>query len=208
MPYDTLINALLEEGRTKREAILRTAQIAAEELLNDARRQCETLEREADDAIHRHVSAQRTAILSKAALSARHVLLQAKRDLLDMVWQQAGRKAMALTGHARKKVLRSLVEEVLAATSSRSPRLIIDTRERRDVEDILKERGIAFEEQCDDGLLLGVRLEADGEVLTNGFAARLKKAKPELTMELNRLLFADGGERSAGHDGVLGKTGT
>lgn len=193
MPYDTLINALMEEGKIKREAVLRTARIAAEGLLNDARQQCETLEREADAVIRRNLSAQRAAILSKAVLSARHVLLQAKRELLDTVWQQTGRKAMALTGTARRNVLRPLLEEVLTATSSRSLRLVIDARERRYVEDILKEREIVFEEQYDDGLLLGVRLEADGEVLTNCFAARLKKAKPELTMELNRLLFADSG---------------
>ena len=191
MPYDTLIDALLEEGRTKSEAIVRKAQAEAERLLNDAQQQCETLDREANAIIRRNLSTQRTAILSSAALSARHVLLQAKREILDAVWRHVGQKAMTLTGNARTRVLRALLDEVLTASSSQSSRVLMDSRERPYLEDLLKERGITFEEQHQDALLLGVRLEANGEVLTNCFATRLTKAKPELTIELNRLLFTE-----------------
>ncbi len=190
MPYETLIDALLEEGRTKGEAIVRTAQAEAERLINDAQQQCEVLDREAEAAFCRNLSTQRTTILSRAGLSARHVLLQTKREILDAVWYQAGQKAMSLTGHARTAVLKALLDEILSATSSQTPRVFIDSRERPYLEDILKERGISFEEQQGD-LRLGMRLEADGQILTNCLAARLAKAKSELTIELNRLLFTE-----------------
>lgn len=191
MPYETLIDALLEEGRTKSEAIVRQAEAEAERLVHHAQQQCETLHREADVAVRRQLSSLRTAVLSRARLSSRHVLLQAKREILDAVWRHAGREAMALTGHPRTRVLTALLDELLSATSSQSPRLLIDGRERPYLEDILKERKISFEESREDDLRLGMRLEANGEVLTNCFAARLAKAKPELTIELNRLLFIE-----------------
>lgn len=191
MPYETLIDALLEEGRTKSEAIVRQAEAEAERLVHHAQQQCETLHREADVAVRRQLSSQRTAVLSRARLSSRHVLLQAKREILDAVWRHAGQEAMALTGQARTRVLTALLDELLSATSSQSPRLLIDGRERPYLEDILKERKISFEESREDDLRLGMRLEANGEVLTNCFAARLAKAKPELTIELNRLLFTE-----------------
>lgn len=191
MPYETLIDALLEEGRTKSEAIVRQAEAEAERLVHDAQQQCETLHREADVAVRRQLSSLRTAVLSRARLSSRHVLLQAKREILDAVWRHAGQEAMALTGQARTRVLTALLDELLSATSSQSPRLLIDGRERPYLEDILKERKISFEESREDDLRLGMRLEANGEVLTNCFAARLAKAKPELTIELNRLLFIE-----------------
>lgn len=191
MPYETLIDALLEEGRTKSEAIVRQAEAEAERLVHHAQQQCETLHREADVAVRRQLSSQRTAVLSRARLSSRHVLLQAKREILDAVWRHAGQEAMALTGQARTRVLTALLDELLSATSSQSPRLLIDGRERPYLEDILKERKISFEESREDDLRLGMRLEANGEVLTNCFAARLAKAKPELTIELNRLLFIE-----------------
>ncbi len=189
MSYDTLIDALLEEGRAKREAILHQAQAEAERLLNEAKRESEALDHEVDLILRRDLSARRTARLGRAALSGRHIALQAKREILDAVWRHAGQKAMALTGEARAQVLRALLVEALSASSSPSPRVSIDGRERSYLNAILKERGLAVEEQHQDDLLLGVRLEANGEVLTNCYATRLAKAQPELTIELNRLLF-------------------
>lgn len=191
MPYETLIDALLEEGRTKSEAIVCKAKTEAERLVHEAQQQCQILDRETDATIRRTRSTQRTAILSSARPSVRHVLLQAKREILDTVWRDAGQKAMTLTGNARTAILNLLLNEILSVTSSQSPRVLIDSRERPYLEDFLKERRIHFEEQQQDDLRLGIRLEADGEVLTNSFAGRLAKAKPELTIELNRLLFTE-----------------
>ncbi|WP_447976660.1 V-type ATP synthase subunit E [Candidatus Nitrospira bockiana] len=192
MSYDTLIDALLEEGRAKCGAILRQAQTEGERLLNEAKRESEALDHEVNRIIRRDLSARRTARLGRAALSGRHIVLQAKREVLDAVWQHAGQKAMALTGKARTQVLRALLVEALSASSSPLPRVFIDSREWPYLKDILKERGLAVEEQHQDDLLLGVRLEANGQVLTNCYASRLAKAKPELMIELNRLLFREG----------------
>lgn len=198
MPYETLIDALLEEGRAKSEAILRKAQAEAQRLLNEVKQKSEALDHEVDSLIHRDLAAQRTAILSRAALSGRHVLQQAKQEVLDTVWSQVITKAMSLTGQARTKVLSALLNEVLAAFPSQSPRAVIERRERPYLEKLLNQRHIPFEEQHQDDLLLGVRLEVNGEVLTNSVATRLAKAKPELMIELNRLLFAEQQARGEG----------
>lgn len=197
MPYEMLIDALLEEGRAKSETILRKAQAEAERLLNEVTQKSEALDREVDSLIHRDLSLRRTAVLSRAALSGRHVLLQAKQEVLDIVWSQVITKAMSLTGQARTKVLNALLDEVLAAFPSQSPRAVIERRERPYLEHLLHQRHIPFGEQHQDDLLLGIRLEVNGEVLTNSVATRLAKAKPELMIELNRLLFADSGQQSA-----------
>lgn len=189
MSYDALIDALLEEGRAKREAVLHQAQAEAERLLNEAKRECEALDHEVDLILHRDLSARRAARLCRARLSGRRIVLQAKREILDAVWRHAGQKAAALAGDARAQVLRALLVEALSASSFSSPRVVVDGRERLYLDAILKERGLAVEEQHQDDLLLGVRLEANGEVLTNCYATRLAKAKPALTIELNRLLF-------------------
>lgn len=192
MPYDRLIEALLEEGRAKRDAILHQAQVEAERLLSDAKRECDALASEVDLIIRRDLSARRAALLARAALAGRQIVLQAKREILDAVWRHAGEKALSLAGDARTRVLRALLAEVLAASPSQSPRVLVDNRERPFLEESLKQRGLAVEERHQDALLLGIALEANGEVLTNSFAARLAKAKPALTIELNRLLFGEG----------------
>lgn len=189
MAYDTLINALLEEGKAKAEAILCKARADAERVLNETEQACEALDRQVALLIERDLSAQRTAILSRAALSGRRLMLEAKQDVLDHVLSQAKGKTMSLTGHIRSKILTMFLDEALQQVSSQSPRAVIDPREKPYLEGILNERGIPFEERQEDELLLGIKLEVNGEVITNSAAARLAKAKPDLMIELNRLLF-------------------
>lgn len=196
MSYNALIEALREEGRTKSETILRNARGEAARLIEEVERESDSLSRRTDAQIHDDITARRTAILSRAALSGRHILLRAKQEILDAVWRHAGRKAMTLAGDARRKVLGALLDEALAASPSPSPCVLIDGRERPYLEEVLIARGISFEEHHQDDLLLGIQCEANGEVITNSFTARLVKAKPELMIELNRLLFVDREEPS------------
>ncbi|HRC44418.1 MAG TPA: V-type ATP synthase subunit E [Nitrospira sp.] len=196
MAYDTLIDTLLEEGRAMQEAILHQARTEAERLLNEAKQESEALDHEVDRIIHRDLAVRRTARLARAALSGRHIVLQTKQEILDAVWRHAGRKALALAGEVRAQVLRALLLEALSASSSPSPRVSIDGRERPYLDGTLKERGLAVTEYHQADLLLGVCVEANDEILTNCYATRLAKAKPELTIELNRLLFADPGQQS------------
>lgn len=189
MPYETLITALLEEGDAKQQAVLRKAQAQADRLIEEANAAAKALEREADLQTRQEVARQRRSILGRAALSEREILSQAKHEVLKAVWQRATEKALALTGAARAKVLRALLDELLAAAAPEPFKVVIDSRERVHLEDLLKEKGILFDEQHRDDLLLGLELETSGERLTNSLTARLAKAKPALVLELNRMLF-------------------
>ncbi|OGR88800.1 MAG: hypothetical protein A3A86_02215 [Elusimicrobia bacterium RIFCSPLOWO2_01_FULL_60_11] len=69
--------------------------------------------------------------------------------------------------------------------------MIIDRRERVRLAPYLKEKNLAFEEQRRDDLLLGAEVAGSSEILRTSLATRLTKAKPELLIELNRLLFGE-----------------
>ena len=189
MPYETLITALLEEGDAKQQAVLRKAQAQADRLIEEANAAAKALEREADLQTSQEVARQRRSILGRAALSEREILSQAKHEVLKAVWQRATEKALALTGAARAKVLRALLDELLTAAPPEPFKVVIDSRERVHLENLLKEKGILFDEQHRDDLLLGLELETGGERLTNSLTTRLAKAKPALVLELNRMLF-------------------
>lgn len=192
MPYETLIETLLEEGRSKSEAVVRNAQAEADRLLVEAKQTLETMDRELEARITRDIAALRTAILSRASLSARRVLLQARHEVLEALWREAKKRALTLTGDARKQTVRALLEELLAAVPAKPVQAVIDGRERSCLEALLAPTGIPFEEQRRDDLLLGISLRVNGQVLTSSFTTRLAKAKPELILELNRLLFKEG----------------
>jgi vacuolar-type H+-ATPase subunit E/Vma4 len=198
MPYESLIAALLEEGAAKCQAVLSKARTEADRVIAEAAAAAEALDREADLQFRHEAARRRTEILSRAVLSGRQILLQAKHEVLEAVWRRATEKALALSGAARTQVLEALLEELLAAAPPGSLKALIDERERVNLERRLKEKGLPFEVQRRDDLVLGTALEASGELLRSSLTTRLAKAKPELTMELNRLLFAEqqaGGQR-------------
>lgn len=191
MAYDTLIAALLAEGEAKRKEIVNKARAQAEGLIARAAAEAETLEREADRRVREELARQREESLSRASLTRRRLLLQAKHEVLDAVWRRTAEKAMALTGADRARILQGLLDELLEAVPTGPLTVIIDRRERAAVAPLLEARKLAVEERSRDDLLLGAEIVADGEILRTSFATRLAKARPQLLIELNRLLFAE-----------------
>jgi vacuolar-type H+-ATPase subunit E/Vma4 len=191
MPYEMLIAALIEEGNAKRAAILRKARDEADRLIVEAHAAAEALEREADLCLRDESAKQRVETLSRAALARRRMLLDAKHEVLDAVWRRATEKALALTGSDRARTLAALLGELLAAAPSGSLKVVIDRRERPHLESYLRERALSFEEQQRDDLALGAEVENGGEILRASFSSRLAKTKPEILVELNRLLFTN-----------------
>ena len=200
MAYETLIAALLQEGDAKCKAVLGNAQSEADRLIAEAEATAAALDRDADLEARQEVAIQRTAILGRAALETRRVITAAKQEVLETAWRRATEKALALTGTERAGILQALLEELLAASPSGPLKAVIDERERVHLEPNLKERGISIEPQRRDNLLLGLELEAEGEVLRSSLDTRLAKAKPELAIALNRLLFAEQQARGEGRE--------
>ncbi len=189
MPYETLIAALLEEGAGRSKAILRKAQAEADRLIDDAKAAADALDREADSQVRQEVARRRTVALSQAALSARRLLLEAKHEVLNAIWQRATEKALALTGVARAEVLRAIMDELLAVAPPGPLKAVMDEREHVHLGRPLKAKRIPFEQQRREDLLLGLELEAGGERLKSSLAIRLANAKPALVVEVNQLLF-------------------
>ncbi len=189
MPYQALITALLEEGEAKATALITKARMEADRLIVNAKSSMATLDHETRLQVQNEVARQRTLIVCRASLTSRHILLQAKHEVLDAVWEQATKHALSLTGKTREQVLHMLLDELLASASPGSFTVRIDSREELYLKNLLSEKGISYETQHRDDLLLGMELAEPGVCLTNSFATRLNKTKPELTMELNRVLF-------------------
>jgi vacuolar-type H+-ATPase subunit E/Vma4 len=189
MPYQALITALLEEGEAKATALITKARMEADRLIVNTKSSMANLDHETRLQVQNEVARQRTLIVCRASLTSRHILLQAKHEVLDAVWEQATKHALSLTGKTREQVLHMLLDELLASASPGSLTVRIDSREELYLKNLLSEKGISYETQHRDDLLLGMELAEPGVCLTNSFATRLNKTKPELTMELNRVLF-------------------
>lgn len=189
MPYESLITTLLEEGATRRRAIVDKARAEAERILADAAATADALAREVESQINQEVAQRRAVILDRASLSVRHILLQAKHEVLDAVWRRAAEVATSLPKTVRTQLMQAILEELLAHAPAGPLTARIDEREAEYIEPILRERGVAVERRHCDDLLLGAEVEASGERLRSSLVSRLAKARPELLVELNRMLF-------------------
>lgn len=188
MPYEGLIKALREEGRAKAEAILAKAKTEADQIITEAQTAVEVMERELDTEVTKQGEHQKITMRNEARLKSRQIALQAKHQILDRILEEARRKALQLDGNVREQILTSLLEEVIAAAPQGIPKAVIDTRERSYLEPLLRKHGLEFSVERREDLLLGIELEVNGEWVRSSLDTRLQKAKPELLVELNRLV--------------------
>ncbi len=191
MSYDALIAALLEEGTTNRAALLAQAEAEAQRLLAEARATVTDLEERAERQVRVEQVRRRAEILGRATLAARLTRLQAQHEALASVWRRATEKAMALAGNARAERLRGLVDELLAQAPPGPLLAVIDERDHEVLAPLLQARGLAFEVQRRDDLVLGLELRGPGMRLRSSLASRLAKARPSLTVALRARLFRE-----------------
>jgi vacuolar-type H+-ATPase subunit E/Vma4 len=204
MSYEQLIAALLAEGEAKRNEILGRARAEAERLIAQAAADAEALERQEERQVRDALAARRVEALSRASMDRRRRLLHAKHEVLDAVWRRATEIALALSGQERARVLQRLLDELLDAAPPGPLTVIIDPRERPHLAPYLTSRNLAVEERSRDDLLLGAEVVAAGAILRASLTTRLAKARPQLLVELNQLLFAE--QQGIGdRQGAMGK---
>jgi vacuolar-type H+-ATPase subunit E/Vma4 len=196
MGYEELIRDLEREAGRKKEAVLTAAREEARQIIADAMRQCDRLEQEFQDTIARDLEHERVRLLNRAQREARMKLAEVKSELVRLVFARLEEKLKAVaSGERYPSVLERLVNEtrpewppgeiILRADSKTLPLLkpLIESRASR-YEPM--EGTVGREDPC-GGFELS---DPVGRVtIRNTFRSRLDKARPDLLVEMNRLLF-------------------
>ncbi len=196
MGYEELIRDLEREAGRKKEAVLTAAREEARQIIADAMQQCDRLEQEFQDTIARDLEHERVRLLNRAQREARMKLAEVKSELVRLVFARLEEKLKAVaSGERYPSVLERLVNEtrpewppgeiILRADSKTLPLLkpLIESRASR-YEPM--EGTVGREDPC-GGFELS---DPVGRVtIRNTFRSRLDKARPDLLVEMNRLLF-------------------
>ena len=196
MGYQVLIETLLKEGENMSREILEKARAESEAILRDAKEKAEQVEKDSRDLLQKEIEARRARILNQARMEGRRILLKAKHEILDRVFERAEERLRDQLKQAGREGLSrrfwtSLVEESLPEPRPAGLKALLHEEATGDLERVLHERGIECERVQDPDLWYGFRLvSAGGErVVTNSYRARLEKIRPDLLVELNALLF-------------------
>jgi vacuolar-type H+-ATPase subunit E/Vma4 len=197
MGYEELIRDLRREAALKQGAVSASAQEEARQIIADAMHQCDRMEQGFQDSMTRDLEQERTRLLNRARREARLMLAQAKSELARNVFARLEEKLKAVVSEKRYP---SVLERLLNETRPEWPEgeIVIraDSKTQSHLKPLLGNRPARFEsiektaaiDPC-GGFELSNREKTI--VIRNTFRSRLSKARPDLLVEMNRLLFGE-----------------
>lgn len=182
----------------------REAEAERQRILAEARQQAEQLVRQAEEEAHALLEAQRRRVAAEveaarvraqgvAQLRATSTVLEAKDQMLEEVFQRAGRELDRVTRDPARygAILRGLVKEAVAGFHGP---VVLECAEQdvRAVEAAAREVGVTVVQvRPDSAVRAGVRvLSEDGRfVVENTLDSRLQRARPALLAEVADILW-------------------
>ncbi|MBI3597566.1 MAG: hypothetical protein HY203_10475 [Nitrospirae bacterium] len=196
MGYEELIGDLQRGTELKKEAVLTAAREEARRIIADAMQQCDRLEQELQDSISRDLEREKTRSLNRARREARTLLAQTRAELMRQVFDRLEQR---LKGVSSEKPYPVVLERLLNETRPEWPQgeIVIraDSKTLPLLKSLVGNGAFRFEpmEGTGEDPYGGVELsDREGRVvIRNTLRSRLSKARPDLLVEANRLLFEE-----------------
>lgn len=198
MGYRDLIEALTREGEAQGIEILEKARSEAESIITKAKYEADKLERSLIEESRLEIDIEIMKLINRAGLEAKRIFLQARYDVLKEVLHKLEERLSAMCkGNEYDQILEKLLKETLGEGLGNREEgdLIIYTDEDAcdRLRKICQRLGLKVKVEAKEGISGGIEVEIisnDRKILMkNTFHHRLDKIRPEITLELNKLLF-------------------
>ena len=200
MGYQVLIEILLKEGKRKSQEIVEKGRLESEAILLKAKEKTDQFEQERRREVQKELLFTRTKILNEALLDGQRVLLEAKHEILNILFERALERIQTwlkeTAGTEQSRLFwKSRVEETLQTSQSPCLKAFLPEDGSKDLESVFKEKGIPYEKVKDADLWCGFKvvLEEGRVEVTNSYPARFEKIGLELMTDLHSLLFKKNG---------------
>jgi V/A-type H+-transporting ATPase subunit E len=110
MSLDTVVEDIRDEARARAEEIEANAEERADDIVAEAEADAEEIIAEREREVERTIEQEREQKLSSAKLEAKQQRLEARRDVLEDVREQAEAGVAAIDGDTREELTRSLLD--------------------------------------------------------------------------------------------------
>ena len=110
MSLDTVVEDIRDEARARAEEIREEGQERADEIVAEAEADAESILEERERAVERQIAQEREPAVSAAKLEAKQERLEARRDALQTVREQAEEELASLSGETREELTRALID--------------------------------------------------------------------------------------------------
>jgi V/A-type H+-transporting ATPase subunit E len=104
MALDKVVGDIMESARKDADSITKAAEMERESLVSEARLKAESAQRQREKQLDDAVKRLRQQEASSAELEAKRIVLNAKKEMLDVVFQDTLRKLSSLSDAERSKL--------------------------------------------------------------------------------------------------------
>jgi vacuolar-type H+-ATPase subunit E/Vma4 len=188
---EELLADIAAEAEGRKSEVLARAQQEVEDIRAETDAQIRKLEEEAEGELKRRIVSERERLLGQLRLEERRSFAEAKRGLLNNVFDEAGRRiATGMTSERYRAAFGRLIRQALAEAGEGAV-LAVSAFERDLAKGLVVELDLDCRVQADE-LPAGTVLicSADGlRRVENGLERRLARARSELEEEVARLLW-------------------
>jgi vacuolar-type H+-ATPase subunit E/Vma4 len=188
---EELLADIAAEAEGRKSEILARAQREVEEIRAETDAQIRKLEEEAGEELKRRIASERERLLGQLRLEERRSFAEAKRGLLENIFEEAGRRIATGTRSKRYPAAFGRLIRQAVAEAGEDAVLAVSPAERDLARGLVEELGLDCRVQADELPAGTVRVcSADGlRRVENGLERRLARARSELEEEVARLLW-------------------
>lgn len=193
MSIEDILQALDDECRAECQDIFRRAEQEAKQVIEKAQAEAEEIRRARLAKVRAEAESEATALLYSARLKSKNEVIQAKERVVEKALAEAVRHMEGLRSREDyREILAGLIEEGLYRVSGKVV-LHVDPADERLADEIMREKGLAYEIHPDVSTLGGaVVADADERVrIVNTVEERLNRAREKLRMQVSAILFGE-----------------
>ncbi|MEK6678410.1 MAG: V-type ATP synthase subunit E [Nitrospirota bacterium] len=190
MSHQDLINALLQDGRHQCEQIIEKAKADAEEIVKNAERELERQKKEYLNKIETDIKIKSVEVINRAKINANGRILKAKYEAIENIFKKATERFLEIRNEKRYlSIFEKLCKEVLGDIKGET-KVIMDSEDASLFKKLFPDINAEIA-PVNSSKVLGIELitKNGSVIIKNTLISRLEKIKPELMLELNKLLF-------------------
>jgi V/A-type H+-transporting ATPase subunit E len=196
MAIDKITDKIIQDANLQAESILKEAQQKVDEILNAAQKDAQIESQKILDKAHSDVQTKKDMALIKMQMQSRQHILEAKRQMLDLVFEDAGKRFRSIEKNTicvfyKNMLLKSIVTGDEDICISECEKEKLGDAFWNDVSVVLKEKGIKFNPNIiiDNSIGQGFQVKGKRSFIDCRTDTIIRLIKEEIEPEVAKVLF-------------------
>lgn len=182
MGLDAIVEEIKAKGRAEADKISKETDLEISKIIADAQANAAKIKAAKEEAVKKEIDRLRQQELSSANLEVKKAILNARKEILDEVYENAKDEVRKLPPEKNQKILKSIIEK----NDIKNGRIYSKKQEKQTVKKLTKLE-FAGEIDCIGGVVIE---NADGtEVLDFKYDTILKNVSEQSLKQVSDILF-------------------